>query len=692
MHFTKEDVNELCYGSAKLGRVVWSSVCFLGRLRTAYKVIVRAAERLDLGGNLTIHCLPAPISTQKTERQRCKIESPNGWTLRQAFAELGQPFDGQTLATLLGRKKTIARSETEFKQLQSRAAGIHAEIQLLLHLATLEPSGSCTFQYMGCSKHSCLLCWKFMVAYGDFRTRGCHGKVYSLWTVPANAELGQQPTQRIVKALKQVLKELQGTILSATLKSVPLEKESSLGKGSLDTIRGKAKDLAIQKLARNYLASERDHQSISRLRHQQGLTPQFTVIVMRSNQMIPTIILVEEECDVCYRRNPCRCSLCGSDWFCSTYCEARRGSLHRFKCAFSSITASDYLYLDTVEDILPTEAETLNDFGFSRCSSSLERSNLLGLYQGLRILEISSETVNEWRKKGTLVANIITSFEQNLRPGECGDYYPWFLKNQHLLLDDGDAPLRGKALLDKMIDEARPVLSIEDQVKEIGDLQPWAKCLSFLFFAMCLSQMHSPPVSRFDWWYSFGFCVCSDSYEEGRLGALYGRLVGGNKAQENRAKLFGETIHDPPRRPCTFEELWKAWEAGTLIELMDKYHLKEDRQRFKHLDTFLRTPGENWRPSVWRLRQILAVDDDIDAQALPAQAKQAMEDYGLSMCNAKEKILLRNFYQALLDLVNPLNLQRARSSRQLLKFCQLNNLHQEPEVTQILRRLDGVAE
>lgn len=67
---------------------------------------------------------------------------------------------------------------------------IHSEMQLLFQLETQLPVSSEPLLYFGCSKRACWLCRNFLLQYGSrfanvdhYGTRGCHGKVYTMWDV-----------------------------------------------------------------------------------------------------------------------------------------------------------------------------------------------------------------------------------------------------------------------------------------------------------------------------------------------------------------------------------------------------------------------------------------------------------------------------------------------------------------------------
>ena len=94
-------------------------------------------------------------------------------------------------------------------------------------------------------------------------------------------------------------------------------------------------------------------------------------------------------------------------------------------------TTADILVTDLMDDLLPSHAQTLKDYGFEGAGS--EEYMLLGVYIGLVVhFEVTSKTLHKWQSNGTLLQNIKLQF--NKRPeGRRGQYYPWLLNNQHLL-------------------------------------------------------------------------------------------------------------------------------------------------------------------------------------------------------------------------------------------------------------------
>ncbi|ERF74957.1 hypothetical protein EPUS_05165 [Endocarpon pusillum Z07020] len=86
----------------------------------------------------------------------------------------------------------------------------------------------------------------------------------------------------------------------------------------------------------------------------------------------------------------------------------------------------------TIDDGLPGDVDIRRDFGFDRCVSVQEESNLLGLYKGLCLERVDPLAVQAWVIEGKLAENIQLWFEA--RPAAYrGAYYPWIRRNPHIL-------------------------------------------------------------------------------------------------------------------------------------------------------------------------------------------------------------------------------------------------------------------
>lgn len=104
---------------------------------------------------------------------------------------------------------------------------------------------------------------------------------------------------------------------------------------------------------------------------------------------------------------------------------------HRFACK-GELTTADYLMRAVILDKFPDDPQTIEDFGFGRCETWVQKSHLLGLYKGLLIyINVSREELHRWRVEDTLKENIIRVF-QTIPKRNRGGYFPWFLQNTHI--------------------------------------------------------------------------------------------------------------------------------------------------------------------------------------------------------------------------------------------------------------------
>ncbi|KAG6812093.1 hypothetical protein H0H92_004393 [Tricholoma furcatifolium] len=147
---------------------------------------------------------------------------------------------------------------------------------------------------------------------------------------------------------------------------------------------------------------------------------------------------VKHICETCDAPASKRCAGCSRAWYCSKRCQEELWSYHIFHCNPNKpIKTSYYIARAIRRDELPEDPQTLEDHGFVRAVSTMEKSRLLGLYKGL-LMFTDPKTLHKWRVNGTLVKEIKAVFDA-LPPGRRGGYYPWFLENQHVL--DRSIPL-----------------------------------------------------------------------------------------------------------------------------------------------------------------------------------------------------------------------------------------------------------
>ena len=310
---------------------------------------------------------------------------------------------------------------------------------------------------------------------------------------------------------------------------------------------------------------------------------------------------------------------------------------------------------------MPQDEDVLKDFGFNNVLSAGDSSNLLGVYGGLyRSGKFSTEDIHEWRVGGILVDKI-KEFYYSI-PEDCrGQYFPWLLKNLYVLERPMTKDESQQKLIATFLDKARPYLDIEDRNKTPRDLKPEAKGTCYFLLAGILLRFTPNPIEQN--WYSFGFVTCRGQPEESILVDLYLLLL-----TESYGSYFYE-FHNRRRgviQPATFTQFWKAYEAGTLIQLMDSKGLKGLRSRLPFLEGFLSVPLAGPRPSVWDLKQFLEISDPMDHQPIPS----VNVDYGFINCDTfEETCVSMKIYEKVLETADPLELHQACVAGNLFQFA-----------------------
>lgn len=249
--FESEDMSRLC--TDKLGQDLWLSIGLMSRLRIAYKVMVRAAQRLSSFEKLEIRPVKAPKSSMGT-----KSSSSSRWPLQRVFAAIGEEFSDSNIKRLFRQNKSSLMQK--FTKELGRPLQYHAEVQLILHIAASGYSTESVFKYIGCSKYSCLLCYMFVTKYGQFNTQGCHAKVSSPWSLPDTEGLSQNDLQKIIKAIQSMQRQLERRIYDRDQKQLQHRKESTVGGSSIETkmpLLNNKRNSHLSKLVSDYLRYQR---------------------------------------------------------------------------------------------------------------------------------------------------------------------------------------------------------------------------------------------------------------------------------------------------------------------------------------------------------------------------------------------------------------------------------------------------
>ena len=195
-----EDLLQTSFQSSKRTRNLWLRICFLARLRVAYEVFKRSALCIRKFRSITIFCIP----TNKTQH----VPPSPALNLDQTLKLLKRKPSLEQFTPYLPRKlKAPEKARKEFDRLQKYRLFVHAEMQMVLHLAVNGHSDH-IFGYIGCSKYSCFMCWDFLRAYGNMITRGCHGHLPHGWTIPQTKSLPIDKVAQVTKAIEEIHKKL----------------------------------------------------------------------------------------------------------------------------------------------------------------------------------------------------------------------------------------------------------------------------------------------------------------------------------------------------------------------------------------------------------------------------------------------------------------------------------------------------
>ncbi|KAH7345632.1 hypothetical protein B0J17DRAFT_640623 [Rhizoctonia solani] len=240
------------------------------------------------------------------------------------------------------------------------------------------------------------------------------------------------------------------------------------------------------------------------------------------------------ECDHCEaeRSDLNVCSGCRSTWYCGSGCQKADWKFHRLRCLHpSKLTSADRLAIAANRDVLPNEddIQVCRDYGIARTQVPMSQNYLLGLFQGMiRYGGVDPREIHRQRVAGTLIGFIKNHYE--IIPAEArGGYYPWFLKNQHLLEPPEFIDMSSIALNDDSIQQTWISIggSSSDTLAHIkSGVQGWPKekqaAFRFVQFLLHAGFRLSPDLPE---WIHFGFCGCKSRDEEADLWNSYIKLV-----------------------------------------------------------------------------------------------------------------------------------------------------------------------
>lgn len=263
------------------------------------------------------------------------------------------------------------------------------------------------------------------------------------------------------------------------------------------------------------------------------------------------------------------------------------------------------------------DAELVQGFGFERCRSNKDWTYLFGLYIGLvKHLSVSSRSLHKWQQENSLARNIIKTFEDKKKAhGRFyeGEYYPWFLNNQHIV--DANAPKQppGERGLD--LEALRKYLPAKDKNTPLSKLEPMSKKDTAFLYAAVKGGSMLPPVTEI--WNTLGFSTCHmNGWDEQALINFYSRL-------------FDKS---------SFVEFQKAYEQRSLEKLARAKGFSREVNEFRKRGVMVGLPPVH--PSCYDLKQYVVCGDVVVEPPRPVGV-----DYGFWKCaSAKERILWKDTY------------------------------------------------
>ncbi|CZR61330.1 uncharacterized protein PAC_11226 [Phialocephala subalpina] len=521
--------------------------------------------------------------------------------LKQVFNLLSLPFNLETVGTMIGQRWSMNRIEHEFSKRQKQKFNVHAEVQMLLFFNMNEHLSRdvILLPYFGCSKLSCFMCAHLLRSHGTFSTRGCHGRLFKPWTVPDTTNLKAGHASRIALALVKVQKDVRKELKLVGKGSRRQEKTSVIGGSSIvSNYKAEGSQRQVHKQQRK-LKAEQDRAAEMFRRNQHG-TPHSE----KYHQLLQTLMILT---NVQFAPGSHLGDVASATEAITAVRFARASGLD----TISSIVLSVHLPLLIISGKIwrsicyPTTRTFCKTLGLTTLPLFRTKPNFSGYTEDFTFVNIKE-------------------FFYQIPERSQGGYFPWFLNHTEVL--------------------DRPVTT---QEATLNTLQTEAKSDCFVMVAQILYMASPNPIER--GWYRFGFCTCIGEREEGRLGGLYQQLLVGHNLFEDVHSNVG---FSPLRNEtATFAEFWHAYEAGTLIKLMDSKGLENLRSGFTLKDfspSHLRDPNPPEYP--------------------PMPALEV--DYGFMNCKTfEETCILMEIYKRLLEKANPLDLHQACLAGKLFEFA-----------------------
>jgi hypothetical protein len=148
----ENSIYNLRNGATTGAQGLWQSICFLGSLRSVYNDLLRAAEGLP--GFEQLKILPVTLEVEQCR----KFPTAEPWSLAETLEFFGEELSHSNVQRLLGQNWSGLELLRKFSDELQRPSQFHVEVQLVLYLMSVDELTGSVFNYIGCSRYSCLLC------------------------------------------------------------------------------------------------------------------------------------------------------------------------------------------------------------------------------------------------------------------------------------------------------------------------------------------------------------------------------------------------------------------------------------------------------------------------------------------------------------------------------------------------------
>ncbi|KIN95022.1 hypothetical protein M404DRAFT_334734 [Pisolithus tinctorius Marx 270] len=334
-----------------IGRGLLSDILFLGRLRSCYYTLMEAALNLPGFSGLSIIFVKSP------PRRTCPATLP---PLTDAIKFLGQTLNPTSVKKFISEKSGVIGAERTFKQLQDNISRqhlpTHAELQLVVHIIktmNIKTVDKEIYPYIGCSKLSCFLCAAFLESFDHdgitFRTRGSHGKIYTLWSIPDIGGLCED----MVTALHSALKKMQNLLVDEMMKPITTTPHVAESTAAVTDYNHRSSFVRRRELGFSIMDLIMNSDPVEEVETVEA-TETHDLPIASECHKTPEL---SGECAKCERETARKCSKCHGPWLCSERCENEWDSYrHTFKCAIGRpLDTADYLvracWTDWLDDL-----------------------------------------------------------------------------------------------------------------------------------------------------------------------------------------------------------------------------------------------------------------------------------------------------------------------------------------------------